>query len=426
MKKLIFVFAALLVVGGCGTKVDVSPSVEEFRSERSYFAEEQKQLKDELIVDYIGLDSFVNEVEETFGTPSDVADFSPSSYEYRYDEVEFVLFEDKVKCIGLTSPVFSTESGVNVGQSFDEVFPLYLNREYYVTAESDFLLVVEEDYMMFFVFLANDLHALGLAETEYYEQVGDMTLHEMKEYIASTYENNEDAVYDENDYTYEQSDKEQFHHDSIIGNHDQLYAAIIDGNSEKAIQLVSEYSYDYNELFSPSLHPSPYFQTNFIHTAAYYGDLELVKQMVESGGDIESKDPDGYTVLFKAIQTNKTKMVDYLLEYGADPHYLVYDQTERSMSYSYTPLMMASVYGNLAVIESLLYRGVDVNAQNIFGETALMFAVRNNHIEAASTLIDFGADLWLTENTNRYTVFDMVEHEEEMNEQMKQWVRALH
>ena len=58
-----------------------------------------------------------------------------------------------------------------------------------------------------------------------------------------------------------------------------------------------------------------------------------------------------------------------------------------------TALMQAASKGHIGIVSALLAKSADVNAQNIFGKTALMWAVQNNHIEIAKLLLDKDADV---------------------------------
>jgi ankyrin repeat protein len=56
-------------------------------------------------------------------------------------------------------------------------------------------------------------------------------------------------------------------------------------------------------------------------------------------------------------------------------------------------LMFAALTGQTETVATLLRRGVDVNARNDEGRTALMFAVINMHPATVQTLLEFGADV---------------------------------
>ncbi len=60
---------------------------------------------------------------------------------------------------------------------------------------------------------------------------------------------------------------------------------------------------------------------------------------------------------------------------------------------SNTDLMRASANGNKEQIENLIKNGVDVNAKNIYGETALMFASESYKKKIIEALIDNKADI---------------------------------
>ena len=53
----------------------------------------------------------------------------------------------------------------------------------------------------------------------------------------------------------------------------------------------------------------------------------------------------------------------------------------------WTPLMFAASEGNIAIVDALLSRGADVDMQSDSGETALMLAVRQEHMETVKKLL---------------------------------------
>jgi ankyrin repeat protein len=55
--------------------------------------------------------------------------------------------------------------------------------------------------------------------------------------------------------------------------------------------------------------------------------------------------------------------------------------------------MRASLDGDIQIVKTLLRNGVDVNARNHEGRTALMFAIINFHSTTVDVLLRFGADV---------------------------------
>ena len=56
-----------------------------------------------------------------------------------------------------------------------------------------------------------------------------------------------------------------------------------------------------------------------LHWAAYRGNLQMVRLLVEQGADLNATTVEGYTPLRDAIYKNHNQVFDYLLEHGANP-----------------------------------------------------------------------------------------------------------
>jgi Ankyrin repeats (3 copies) len=103
-----------------------------------------------------------------------------------------------------------------------------------------------------------------------------------------------------------------------------------------------------------------------LHSAAYYGNLEIVKKLIEYGADISAEDLDGCTPLFIASEGRYLKdraVIRLLVEHGADIN-------ARTMDGS-TPLHEAALCGALDVVRLLLEHGADVEAKDDDGKTAI-------------------------------------------------------
>ncbi len=88
--------------------------------------------------------------------------------------------------------------------------------------------------------------------------------------------------------------------------------------------------------------------------------------------------------LLQAIESGDIGAVSAMLSKGINANFL-YN--------GYTPIMVATMKGHTSIIQYLIVRGVDVNASNENGSTALHIAVYNNDFEAINLLLDSGANL---------------------------------
>ncbi|KAI1455308.1 ankyrin [Annulohypoxylon moriforme] len=122
-------------------------------------------------------------------------------------------------------------------------------------------------------------------------------------------------------------------------------------------------------------------------------DIELVKKLLDGGGDPNSTTTDGYrfntrqTALLDAIETRSTDMVKLLLQYGARVN------EPASFGLRRTPLQGAVETGNIEMIQLLLSKGADVNAEPAprGGGTALQLAAMGGNCTIARLLIEHGA-----------------------------------
>ena len=97
-----------------------------------------------------------------------------------------------------------------------------------------------------------------------------------------------------------------------------------------------------------------------IHAAIISGNLEIVKQHIEAGSDINSKDP---------------------------------------MSGS-TPLITAATFGNTDIAKTLIDANAELDIQNNEGSTALHAAAFFCHVEIVKMLVESGADKSVKNNHN--------------------------
>ena len=123
-----------------------------------------------------------------------------------------------------------------------------------------------------------------------------------------------------------------------------------------------------------------------LHWAAHRNDLDAATLLIEAGADVNTANTLGATPLWLAAVNGSASMVERLLESGANPNV--------SLKMGETPLMTAARSGDVETVERLLEHGADVNAvEHERGQTALMWAVAQQHADIARVLIASDADL---------------------------------
>jgi uncharacterized protein len=127
-----------------------------------------------------------------------------------------------------------------------------------------------------------------------------------------------------------------------------------------------------------------------LHWAAQNGSVDLAKMLLIAGANVRATTRlGGYTPLLMAAINGDAAMIRALADAGANP--------AGANSNGTTPLMVAAVSGHADAVALLIERGADVNAkENARGETALMFAAANGRVETVRVLAAHGADVKAT------------------------------
>ena len=100
-----------------------------------------------------------------------------------------------------------------------------------------------------------------------------------------------------------------------------------------------------------------------IHEAAFYGDIDSMKEHIIAGSDLNEKDAYGSTPLIIATIFDKTDVAIVLIEAVAD---LTIPNNEGS-----TPLHVSAFFCRTVIVEALLENGADKSLKNNAGSTAL-------------------------------------------------------
>ncbi len=131
---------------------------------------------------------------------------------------------------------------------------------------------------------------------------------------------------------------------------------------------------------------------------AQNGDLAGIEQCIADGVDINESEKGGYTALQIASKYGQLEIVKYLIEHGAKINQQVelddIPVVEGVIEYGDTALMYASHSGHLDVVSYLIDMGADVNLKDFKYSTALIRASTDDgHLEVVRFLIDSGADI---------------------------------
>lgn len=124
-----------------------------------------------------------------------------------------------------------------------------------------------------------------------------------------------------------------------------------------------------------------------LHIAAKAGQLEICQCLLSNGkaplGFIDVKDDGGWTPLVWSCEFRHADVTSFLLEKRADP--LLRDIEEN------IALHWAAYSGSEEISERLLDYGCDVNCVNVYGDTPLHVAARQNNLQCVMLFLSRGA-----------------------------------
>jgi ankyrin repeat protein len=121
-----------------------------------------------------------------------------------------------------------------------------------------------------------------------------------------------------------------------------------------------------------------------MHTASKYGQIEVVRSLLDHGSDIDERDASQWTALAVASMNGKLEVAKLLIERGAN--------VNTRGEFGWTSLHFASRNGHLDVVRLLLNHGGDLNARQRSRRTALDLTSCYGHLEIAKLLLKSGAN----------------------------------
>lgn len=136
--------------------------------------------------------------------------------------------------------------------------------------------------------------------------------------------------------------------------------------------------------------------TQRVIDAVNAGNYERLDQLLINGdkANLDVILPNGETLLTQILRAGNVTIARRLIEGGAS--------INRKNRRGETPLMMAALKGHVDFMKNTLFpMKVDADAQDNNGDTALHFAILNNQEVAANNLIDYGAEVRITNSAKK-------------------------
>ena len=131
--------------------------------------------------------------------------------------------------------------------------------------------------------------------------------------------------------------------------------------------------------------------------ATVQADLKAVKNLIDTGEDINAIDPLGRTALHMAAFYGNLKATELLLANGADI-------TARD-HVGMTALHAAVLSGGRQEVQLLLSKNADINAQSDSGQTALHLSAATGQPKLTKLLVDRGANPQIKDTDGKTPLF---------------------
>jgi ankyrin repeat protein len=133
-----------------------------------------------------------------------------------------------------------------------------------------------------------------------------------------------------------------------------------------------------------------------LHFAVQLDGVEVLRLMINIGGDVNKADMEGDTPLIYAVRSDELEAVELLIEAGAGVNHesdvVTHDGAEMENIEGERSVHDAAREGYIDVLKVLCKAGADINAATRNGNTPLIIAGRGKHAAICKWLVKEGAD----------------------------------
>jgi len=120
-----------------------------------------------------------------------------------------------------------------------------------------------------------------------------------------------------------------------------------------------------------------------VQAAARAGQGEAILALIAAGAPVDGLDSIGFTALFEAAREGHDAAVSALLDQGADINHIA-----EPHGLSLTPLHLAAIGGNAAVVQTLMQAGARPDVQGVTGATPMLWAAFEGQHDAVKALLE--------------------------------------
>ena len=137
--------------------------------------------------------------------------------------------------------------------------------------------------------------------------------------------------------------------------------------------------------------------------ACEIGFLPIIKKMIKDVADVNQVNPvNCQTPLMYASRFGNLEIVQILLQNGAN--------IDHKGMYGKTPLMQACRYEYLDIVKLLLQNGANIHEKDDHNETSIFYACRVGNLEIVKFLLENGANINETDDLNETPLFYASQH----------------